>query len=178
MPQNVVQKTGRQKQATGTSELISAPSTEDHPSILADWLELLALSSPKRESTILSLSDVADVTQDEEAQDIADFDAAIESIISRVTTEIEDRIKCLETAYPFTINSAGTLLTVKEDIDTGAAVYLFCLLMSHVSNSSLLENFDLTNEAHSDRDRGEPRGSAPPTPPYVRVRIRRFEKSR
>ena len=27
-----------------------------------------------------------------------------------------------------------------------------------------------------DRDRGEPRGSAPPTPPYVRVRIRRFEK--
>src|SRR6266436_2155817 len=28
-----------------------------------------------------------------------------------------------------------------------------------------------------DRDRGEPRGSAPPTPPYVRVRIRRFEKN-
>src|SRR5712664_622014 len=29
----------------------------------------------------------------------------------------------------------------------------------------------------TDRDRGEPRGSAPPTPPYVRVRIRRFEKN-
>src|SRR5215210_6943157 len=27
---------------------------------------------------------------------------------------------------------------------------------------------------HDNRDRGEPRGSAPPTPPYVRVRIRRF----
>src|SRR4051794_33249928 len=27
---------------------------------------------------------------------------------------------------------------------------------------------------HEDRDRGEPRGSAPPTPPYVRARIRRF----
>src|SRR5271167_4244081 len=26
----------------------------------------------------------------------------------------------------------------------------------------------------SNRDRGEPRGSSPPTPPYVRVRIRRF----
>src|ERR1700720_1130495 len=25
-----------------------------------------------------------------------------------------------------------------------------------------------------DRDRGEPRGSSPPTPPYIRVRIRRF----
>src|SRR6516165_9761085 len=28
------------------------------------------------------------------------------------------------------------------------------------------------------RDRGEPRGSAPPTPPCVRVRTRRFEKLR
>jgi hypothetical protein len=28
----------------------------------------------------------------------------------------------------------------------------------------------------TDRDRGEPLGSAPPTPPYVRVRIRRFER--
>src|SRR5258708_6610649 len=27
-----------------------------------------------------------------------------------------------------------------------------------------------------DRDRGEPRGSSPPTPPYVRVRIRRVRK--
>src|SRR5664280_2318841 len=27
-----------------------------------------------------------------------------------------------------------------------------------------------------DRDRGKPLGSAPPTPPHVRVRIRRFEK--
>ncbi len=26
----------------------------------------------------------------------------------------------------------------------------------------------------NDRDRGEPHGSSPPTPPYVRVRIRRF----
>jgi hypothetical protein len=29
--------------------------------------------------------------------------------------------------------------------------------------------FDLNN-----RDRGEPHGSSPPTPPYIRVRIRRF----
>ena len=28
-----------------------------------------------------------------------------------------------------------------------------------------------------DRDRGEPRGSAPPTPPCVRVRTRRFESA-
>jgi hypothetical protein len=35
-----------------------------------------------------------------------------------------------------------------------------------------------SKQLSADRDRGEPRGSAPPTPPYVRVRIRRFEKLR
>ena len=29
-------------------------------------------------------------------------------------------------------------------------------------------------ESRLKRDRGEPHGSAPPTPPYMRVRIRRF----
>jgi hypothetical protein len=33
-------------------------------------------------------------------------------------------------------------------------------------------------QSRCDRDRGEPRGSAPPTPPCVRVRTRRFEKLR
>jgi isoquinoline 1-oxidoreductase beta subunit len=40
-----------------------------------------------------------------------------------------------------------------------------------------LENATLGSGA-VDRDRGEPRGSAPPTPPCVRVRTRRFEKLR
>ncbi len=34
----------------------------------------------------------------------------------------------------------------------------------------------LTSLRHCDRDRGEPHGSSPPTPPYVRVRIRRFDE--
>src|SRR5882762_3222639 len=29
---------------------------------------------------------------------------------------------------------------------------------------------------HCDRDRGEPHDSSPPTPPYIRVRIRRFDR--
>ena len=41
--------------------------------------------------------------------------------------------------------------------------------------TKLLRSSEMTRCAR-DRDRGEPRGSAPPTPPYVRVRIRRFEK--
>src|SRR5215204_874186 len=40
----------------------------------------------------------------------------------------------------------------------------------YVRPKATAPHLDSTN----DRDRGEPRGSAPPTPPYVRVRIRRF----
>lgn len=93
-----------------------------------------------------------DITQDEEAEDIADFDAEVEALISRVTTEIETRMRCLEAAYPFKISESGGLLTVNDNFETGGIVYLFCLLMSHVSNSSLLERFDLSSEAQSGRD--------------------------
>jgi hypothetical protein len=32
------------------------------------------------------------------------------------------------------------------------------------------------SERSGNRDRGEPRDSSPPTPPYIRVRIRRFDR--
>src|SRR6266478_5745510 len=44
-------------------------------------------------------------------------------------------------------------------------------------NSGGIANIAALRIRANDRDRGEPRGSAPPTPPYVRVRIRRFEKN-
>jgi hypothetical protein len=133
-------------------KLISAPSTEDHPTVLADWLEMLAIASPERQSNILSLAEVRDITQDTEAEDVADFDAGNDAIISRVTTELEHRIKLLNSAYPFRINEAGSLLKMQNGLGTGATIYLFCLLMSHVSNSSLLERFDLSTEAQTGRD--------------------------
>lgn len=132
--------------------MISAPSTEDHPTVLADWLELQAIASPNACALMLTLNDVSDITQDEEAEDIADFDAAMEAIVSRVTTEIEARQKYLETAYPFRINETGTTLSFTASNDLGSLVYVFCLLMSHVANSPLLANIDLAKEAQLGRD--------------------------
>jgi len=50
--------------------------------------------------------------------------------------------------------------------------FRFALELGHCSTQSAFL------KGAKDRDRGEPRGSSPPTPPYVRVRIRRFEKLR
>jgi hypothetical protein len=42
----------------------------------------------------------------------------------------------------------------------------------------LNSDIELCPKSANDRDRGEPCSSAPPTPPCVRVRTRRFEKLR
>ena len=55
-----------------------------------------------------------------------------------------------------------TILTIlwRDDRDYG---------VHYVAKSQLVEKWKTRN-----RDRGKPRGSSPPTPPYMRVRIRRF----
>jgi hypothetical protein len=132
--------------------LISAPSIEDHPTVLADWLELQAFASKDNQVTIFSLKDLKDITQDREAEDIADFDSETDAIVSRVTSEIHNRMQILGASYPFRTNDAGTLLSLGDPSPIGPAVYIFCLLMSHVSKSPLLENFDLTTEAKIGRN--------------------------
>ena len=44
------------------------------------------------------------------------------------------------------------------------------------ADDPVFQELSWISQGHGDRDRGEPRGSAPPTPPYVRVRIRRFDR--
>jgi hypothetical protein len=46
------------------------------------------------------------------------------------------------------------------------------------AHCGLKSDIALGPESANDRDRGEPCSSAPPTPPCVRVRTRRFEKLR
>jgi hypothetical protein len=132
--------------------LLSAPSAEEHPAILADWLELQALSSANRQARILSISDIKDITQDAEAEDVADFDAETDGLIGRVTAEILRRATALSNAYPFQVNESGTLLTWTEPSTVGGTVYLFCLLMCHVSKSCLLDSNDLSAEAREGRN--------------------------
>lgn len=98
------------------------------------------------------MSDIIDITQDEEAEDVGDFDALREAIVARVTAEIADRKSSLKDAYPFEISESGRLLCLRENLDLGSTVYVFCLIMSHVSQSPLLEKFDLTAETRSGRD--------------------------
>ncbi|MDB6025275.1 MAG: hypothetical protein JWM68_1498 [Verrucomicrobiales bacterium] len=132
--------------------LISAPPSQEHPAILADWLELQALASDNRNARVLSVSDVYDITQDTEEEDVGDFDAQSDDLVARVTAEIQRRIVALREAYPFQINDSGTILTWGPEATLGRTVYLFCLMICHVTHSALFENEDLTAEARDGRN--------------------------
>jgi hypothetical protein len=132
--------------------LISAPPSQEHPAILADWLELQALASANGNARVFSISDVHDITQDFEAEDVGDFDAESDDLVARVTAEIQRRIVALKEAYPFQINDSGTILSRANEQSVGRTVYLFCLLMCHVTKSSLFENEDLSEEAKQGRN--------------------------
>src|SRR5258705_2799201 len=45
-----------------------------------------------------------------------------------------------------------------------------------LTSDSNLQTAKSVENRHCDRDRGEPHDSSPPTPPYIRVRIRRFDR--
>jgi hypothetical protein len=132
--------------------MISAPSSEEHPAVLADWLELQAVASEFAHSRILAIADIRDITQDEESEDVADFDAGSDAIIGRVTSELIARKAALKEAYPFTVDDSGRLLSLGNHDRLGSVVYLACLFMSHVTKSALLDKFDLTANAQSGRD--------------------------
>jgi hypothetical protein len=81
---------------------------------------------------------------------------------------------------PHAVRSTGTVQAVHSlGVQTasirgqGGNLTLVRLIANGVTvhKGDILAEFDAT----SDRDRGELRGSPPPTPPCVRVRTRRFE---
>jgi hypothetical protein len=133
--------------------MISAPSIEEHPAVIADWLELTAIAAQSGQSRIFAIADVRDITQDEESEDVGDFDAGNDAIIGRVTTEIISRKEALQDAYPFEVDPSGRVLSVVNgNADRlGGLVYLACLFMSHVNKSVLLEQFDLASNAQAGR---------------------------
>ena len=86
---------------------------------------------------------------------------------------VDDHFLLVKSAKTSGRAAARCLLRVQtEKNSVRTYVFRFALELGHCSTQSAFL------KGANDRDRGEPRGSSPPTPPYVRVRIRRFEKLR
>ena len=75
--------------------------------------------------------------------------------------------------YPVLVHRAASLLHVSFRPRLATTPLRFA---NPSPPSGWVKDFHLQAVEHArhNRDRGEPRGSSPPTPPYIRVRIRRF----
>lgn len=118
---------------------LQAPSLTAPVSTLADWMELQALSNPRKLSADADLIAIGQAAEDEAPDDAADADAQTEALLDDVFDELERRMGAADGAYPFALSSRGTALeavaTARSD---GHYAYLFCLLVSEYRRGQLL----------------------------------------
>jgi hypothetical protein len=106
-------------------------SLNSEVSVLADWMELQAFSSPNKlatESDIIAISHIDDELDEE--NDPIETDARAEELTDEIFSELGRRLDAAGKQYPFTINPGGTILTLTNDRSDGQYAYLFCLLVS------------------------------------------------
>ena len=133
--------------------IIKDPDASSYPSTFADWIELLVLSSDKKEATILCIRDLLDLddvvsdaegreiddAEDPYSEDIQESQERIEEVISSFYEEIEHRENSLQQSYPFVIEDGGNIIKLKQSLNLGCYTYLFCLIMSNGSKGGLIE---------------------------------------
>ena len=139
------------------AELFITPPERNHTrSANADWMELQALRTAGRRSTIGDIIGVFDINDDAAAADHANDDLYEESIleagrnrpIDDMFDELQYRARVLGDAYPFTVQMSPPALVQLPDITStpGRVVYLFCLLASAMRENRV-QPAGLTNGA-------------------------------
>jgi hypothetical protein len=128
---------------------VNSPLPTDTRSRLADWLEVLALTTSRGVATradVLSLHDLLgdetrEVENDESTGELLEseiLDDERSSATDAVFEELARRSEILGLYYPFTLESRGQswrlahIAQTESDVSTARAFYIFCLLTSAV----------------------------------------------
>jgi hypothetical protein len=118
---------------------LEAPSLTAPLATLADWMELWALTSPRRIATDSELTAISQAGEDETPTDPIQADAETEALFNDVFGELERRARAAGVAYPFVLDARGTTLTaVAPPLSDAQVVYVFCLLVSEYRRAQLL----------------------------------------
>lgn len=118
--------------------MLELPSELKEPIKLADWMELLALTSPDKNSSYGDLSSALrrtaayEFNEDDIESDYPRQDEQIDEMCGEVFNEIFHRAKAAGHSYPFTISSSGSVLNVKTQASLEQyTAYTFCLCLSY-----------------------------------------------
>jgi hypothetical protein len=135
---------------------IVEPTYNSTRSELVDWLELVALTSPRHhavEADVIGLRELNTGTEDEVSADATNDEAILETEqeiqLQSLANEIAHRKDILGGAYPFDSGTNGTLLIFDSttELTHGQWVYLFCLLSSAITNGYMQPIESLTELA-------------------------------
>jgi hypothetical protein len=129
--------------------VLAVPDESTHRSKVADWLELMAISSPSRRVGFSTLVSASALAEDEQEEDIGDGDTLEDQLVLSVQAEIERRQDNIGEDYPFRIDDNGRAMQFVAPMSEAGFVYLFCLFLSHAADRTIMPKAlapKLTNE--------------------------------
>lgn len=106
--------------------------------VIVDWLEYKVLTSEYFTVGISDLQRIWDTRRNAEDLDFENGSSQESDFTQLIFSEINKRIKELNESYPFALSESGESLEVKPVFNEGSYIYLFCLLLSHVSQGEVL----------------------------------------
>ena len=84
--------------------VLAVPDESDHRAKFADWLELKAISSPDARHGFGTLISAAELTENEQDNNIAEQDAKEDRLVQAAQEEIERRLASVGKGYPVRID--------------------------------------------------------------------------
>ena len=103
--------------------------------LAADYLEILAATSIDNQSFVSDLIDVLEVSAEQDYEDVDEEILIREDVAKGAVDRIDSRVRALGNAYPFALDSSGTLLTYTPDSpNIGETAYLVSLLLSNLDS--------------------------------------------
>lgn len=96
------------------------------------------LVSDQGTALLTAVNENLELDEDFEPDELDEENLVAERRLQQVATAVDERIATIGTAYPFEIDDAGTVLSLKEPLFASASTYLFCLIVSHGAKDGFL----------------------------------------
>ena len=110
------------------------PSPQAHSHELADFIELECVkeTSVSARQVLAALNRIADNDYTDGVDEEEDIDIGVEEAFS----EIENRIRYTNNRYPFSLDSTGSILTIRNDDEKTYWLYVYLLLATRLNMQS------------------------------------------
>jgi hypothetical protein len=98
------------------------------------------------------LISAANLTENEQNDDIADQDAEEDQLVQNAQEEIERRLMSVGEGYPFRIDDKGMALCFVTPLTNVGVIYLFCLYLTQVGDHTIVKKADAPSISNKVRD--------------------------